>query len=60
MTENAYWLVALVTILALACAIAGAWVEHYLGRTKPTLPPPDKSCERDGSIQSFYRRNGVM
>jgi hypothetical protein len=51
-------LLAIFTALCLVLGLAGWAIEAH---SKPdVLPPPDPACERDGSITSFYRRNGVM
>jgi hypothetical protein len=53
-------LVAIFTGLCLVLGLAGWASDCWLDRNKDVLPPPDPTCERDGSIESFYRRNGSM
>lgn len=41
---NTFWLVAIVTVLAIGCAVAGYWIDFYLERqrARDLLPKPDK------------------
>ena len=51
-------LVAIFTGLCLVLGLAGWAIEAW--QEPDVLPPPDPTCERDGSIESFYRRNGSI
>jgi hypothetical protein len=53
-------LTGVLTALCLVLGIAGWAIDCWLDRHKDVLPPPDPTTERDGSIESFYRRNGSM
>jgi hypothetical protein len=54
--SDAFWLIAIVTVLSAAFAVGGWWIDRKLERERDVLPPPCRSTERPGSVAEFRRR----
>jgi hypothetical protein len=56
--SDAFWLIAISTVLATVFAVVGWWIDRKLKceRERDVLPPPCRSTERPGSVAEFRRR----
>ncbi len=55
--DDLFWLLAIVTVLALVLGVAGWWAERYCERRRShDLPPPDDPRLRNAEAIARWRR----
>jgi hypothetical protein len=57
-TDDLFWLLALLTALCAALGLAGWWIDRWVEKRRPTLPPPSERCLRAGSVERYWRERG--